>query len=864
MYTTSPPEQPPSDPPQSDDSQQGDAPVHVHSCNVPAERLSERVGDAKTNSRDVEPESAQPTVDVAEYAADTTLFTTEEAEIIQNDQTPFNTEEFNVSEHDETPSSTEDVSSSEHVEPLLTTEEAEIIKHVEKPSATEGVKFSEHREAQYTTERVNVSELDEITSPTEVSVSEHVETPITTEEAETIKHDENPSATKEAHVSEHVEAPSTAEIESSKHDEAPFVQEQTAEESDELAQASTEVSSISAPHISLRLLLMDIFKRSLQHGLLPEVTAETDAVSPDCGTPCWKVTISLDELGLSASGYGSKRPWAEVAAAIQFDLILSSPEALAKLETFPRTGVTTQNVADIIRNYCQMMSISFEDTRKDVVRTQSDAYESRIFSGETQLGKPTVLAVKDLAKGINNLALVHSIIKGHSDVWPAGLDNPFQAKIVVDDARMEKLQSLIKAARHCLTTIPGHGPDASSRGSYYNDVNKANGQVPDQHAIARAVARRSLDLDSFFAGLPFSASTTKMLILGASIRCLEPAIILAALERLGNQSVYRNLAHGEEYHGEHLDPCVKNTVHGDHSGLVLLFQRLRNAHKNFQEVETEDDPKAAERFGNFDPSGVGLLDVAARDIERILISAGLAAYPGVKWNARLPGSELQVRAQPYGGRLNMNSTKMDIVRHLLAMGFGHNIAQYGYGTLVPGAVPELRVGSQRVHIESPLRAPMTVKQLKKNLQNGPLVVFSGASEHPEGHGLTARYSSPITTWQAVLLGKDLSLAEETRFPASPGTEQLVINGWLPVLVKSQVQGVSDRQVRDMVIKARQVLHHAILKAMLDYTKDSWTTIDVYKLLSHLPSEVGIEAKQNALKLGKKKKSNAREKKDAVC
>ncbi|ROV89463.1 hypothetical protein VMCG_10228 [Cytospora schulzeri] len=615
---------------------------------------------------------------------------------------------------------------------------------------------------------------------------------------------------------------------------------------------TTEPSELApllrAPRVSafqnVRLLLMDLFRRTLKYSLLPEVTAEPTTVGPNHGTPCWKVTIALDELGISATGHGSAMLLAEVAASIQFDLMLRSPETHAKLETFPRTEITSENATDIIQAYCKMMSLPAEELRRVVKKTEEGAYESTMFSGERQLGKPVVSAVKDLAKGINPLTVAHGIATGHSDFWPAGLENPFQAKIVVGEDRLKQLQALTRAAeKYYFTTTPGPGSNGSSQGSHYKIDRKDEDHGEDQSASKDATRSEYEDLDSFFSGLPFPPSTLRMMILGASIRCLEPAIILAAL---GKHDIYRHLAHDEKYQDNHLNPYVMNTVHGDHSDLILLFQRLRKISQ--KDSESKDNVEVARRLAKFDPSSIRSVSAAAKDIERILISAGLVGYPEKESYIQLPGSEVQVRAQPYGGQLNMNSPKMEIVRHLLALGFGRNIAQYGYGTLVPGALPELRVGTQNVHIGSPLRSPMNVKQLKKALENGPFVVLSGTSENPDGRGLTAQYSSPISTWQAVLFGEELALRGKTEIPRQPGAAQLVLNGWLPVLVKSEVPGLPDAHVRHMILEARKVLQRAMRKAMLDYIKHSWTSVEFYQLLKELPIGASMEGKnQNTVK-----------------
>lgn len=596
---------------------------------------------------------------------------------------------------------------------------------------------------------------------------------------------------------------------------------------------ATEVPSVN----NVRRLLLDLSIRTLKYGLLPEVTAVPTVTGPTSEIPCWKVTIALDELGISVSSHGSTRMLAEVAASIQFELMLSSPETLAKLETFPLVDVGPRNAVAIIVAYCRMMSIPTGDLRRDVTKTVSDAYEARIFSGERQLGKPAVSAVGPLAKSISPLALANDIVKGHSELWPAGPENPFLAKIVVDEYRMELLQSFIRAAKHYLTTVPGLDQDGKPHGSYYltdKDVNNGESQSTSQDSAVR----QSPDLDTFLTTLPFPSSTAKMLLLGGSVRCIEPTIILAAL---GKHDVYRKLEHAETFptNQSNLNPHLTNTLHGDHSELVLFYQRCRKEIRK----DAESARNIAGRYAQFDPDGIRSVNTAARDIERILRSASLAGPPEGDSNIDIPGSKLEVRRKPYGGSLNMNSTKMPVVRHLLALGFGHNIAQYGYGTLIPGALPELRVGSQQVHIGSPLRSPMSVKQLQKILENGPLAVLSGTSEDPEGRGLTAQYSSPISTWQAVLFGEDLSVAEETGVPPQPDTAQLVINGWLPVFVKSQIPGLSDKEVRGKVLEAREVLHDAMHKAVEDYVKHSWSSIEFYKLLKDVPIEAVMNDRQ---------------------
>lgn len=566
---------------------------------------------------------------------------------------------------------------------------------------------------------------------------------------------------------------------------------------------------------SFHRLLLDLWLRTLKYSLLPEVTAMATAVGPNREAPGWEVTIALDELGISVSGQGSTRLLAEVAASIQFELMLSSPETLAKLETFPRAEISLNNAPGTILAYCKLMSMHVSELRTHVRETESDAFEARIFSEERQIGKGVTSASKPLVKDISPLVLTHSIVKGHPEVWPAGIENPFHARISVDPARMEWLHHFIRSAKHHLRSKAGVCP--------------RNGEPAASSVSQDATVRQSPDLDSLLATLPLPRQTAKMLILAASMRSFEPAIILAAL---GKHDVYRRQENGYDLQGIPTlhNPHLKHTLYGDHSDIALMYQRFRRE----SQKKPESGQKAAAIFSVFDPSGIRSVNAAARDIERIMRAAGLLRSPEDDSNVHCDGVELEVRSQMYGGDLNMNSSKMATIRHLMVLGFGHNIAQYGYNTLLSGAQRELRVGSQQVHLGTPYTAPMKIKQLQMNLKKGPLFVLSGTSELPEGRGLRAQYSSPIATWQAVLFAEDVSTAEEAGIAPQPGASQLIINGWLPVFVKSEIPGVAAIHVRKKILEAREILHRAMDKAMKDYIVHRWSSAEFYKLLRDIP------------------------------
>ncbi|KAG6363662.1 hypothetical protein INS49_008763 [Diaporthe citri] len=655
---------------------------------------------------------------------------------------------------------------------------------------------------------------------------------------------------------------------------------------------SEEGSSIRPPTTSPGLLLLSLFKRLVPRGLLPQVT--TEPPSPVGHEPAWTVTISLCELGIDVKGRGSNILFAEVAAAIELDLALSSPEIVAKLSSCSQTRLSPTDAKNIEQSYWQFVHASSGALKRTTTELDSGAFEVRTFAGSTQIGDPVTSAVKESARGIQSLTLAHAIINGHPDLWPVSLENPFQARIVLDHARLEKLQHLITATNDYLRTAPGHVIGGKGRGTFYRPTQEGPEQdtVNARGGFEGAPHRDIPDLQSWLAALPFPPFRAKMLVAGASIRCLEHAILLAAIEK---HAVYRGTAsRGKEDDG-YRNPATTNVMEGDHPGVLLLFQRLRDEgwairkqmrlpktedgaekssqlhddaqdqdmedvtpdtndpvghHEGFQalpngfpeplETSSTNEAMVARRFNHFDPDAIASVNAAAREIERSMITAGLVGYPKEASYISVPGSELKVRAEPYGGNLSRTTHKRSTLRHLLVLGFPENIAQIGYGTLAPGQPPQLRINSEEVYMDSPLKAPMPQKQLHKNLRAGPMMVVTGVTSNPEGGGLSARYCTPLSTWEAVLLGKDLTLPDGKETPVA-GAVQVLVNNWFPVLVKSEVEGVSNEQARDTLFEAREALHRAIDKAMYDYVKYSWHSVDFYDLLMDLPNEDSFQA-----------------------
>ncbi|KAK2597724.1 hypothetical protein N8I77_012489 [Diaporthe amygdali] len=643
-----------------------------------------------------------------------------------------------------------------------------------------------------------------------------------------------------------------------------------------------------APSHNPHLLLLQLFERLVERGLLPQITAQPHSSSSSAdGEQVWTVTISLPEWGIDVKGRGSSRLFAEIAAATQFDLALSSPEAVAKLQYYPRSHVSSENANHIVQSYWQFALNSSGPLKHTITKLESGAYEARTYAGSTDIGEPATSAVKKVARGIQNLSLALAVATGHPGLWHAGLQDPFQPKIVLDHPRCEKPQHFITAATDYLRSKP-----TFSHGSRYEVALKPSSHRTGaiEEGESEAAKQRDIpEINSWLTALPFPPSTAKMLVVAASTRCLEGAILVAAVEKY---SVYRDGARRGKEEDGYQNSALSNVMEGDHAGMVLFFKRLREFLRKTPNIEIQNDPgdlskpnlsaqsqtksvvtpganhmpnhheelssstnnypglaecpftidvESFRRFDHFNPDAMDSVSAAARGIERVLATAGLVSYPEKTSYMSVPGSKLRVRAEPYGGAsLSHNLHRNNMLRHLLVLGFPENIAQLGHRSLVPRQPPQLRIDSQDVHIDSPLQAHMPMKQLSKNLKNGGLMVVTGATEPPPGGGLGARYCTPISTWQAVLLGKDLSLPDDSETPVV-GAAQVIVNNWLPVLIKSEVEGVSNEQARDMLFEAREVLRRAIDKAIHDYFRFSWQSLDFYKLLDEFPNERRFEA-----------------------
>lgn len=532
------------------------------------------------------------------------------------------------------------------------------------------------------------------------------------------------------------------------------------------------------------------------------------------GNSYWEVTISLEELGISVSGHGSQRAFAEEVAAVQFENILNAPENMAKLESLPRINITSGKAQSVVNAHCATV-LQGPALHPDWTAAKDglDGYKAQISFSGRPLGSPSAASLRSVAMDISSLVLAHQIVSGHPDLYPPGLENVFLPKVVVDDTLLARLGQFNKDAQAYLATQPPN----SSPGAGFEDEDDSY-------------------IDQCLAGLPFPPSIARILILGVVTQCLEPAILFAALE-MHAKAVADGLDTAAESSQKY-----RNPLQGDQRGYAFAFQTLRQAMRRGPEKE----PLARGIFTKYSPGALRSIDAIARGIEEEILRSRLLKYrlPTDEAYQEVFGTGLYIRREPYGSWYSKNCTNYRVANHLLALAFHRNIAQCGYVTQLKGYEMDLRMDSRRVRDASPGRWTQTPTQLKARLTTyGPLIVFSGQIGGYDGvrgligdgrEDIVARYFSPLSTLQAVLMGTTLSRGGSDR---ESGCLKVLVNDWLPVSVKSDARGLTDDDAMDLLFEARGLLRRAINKALADYFRYDWRDIQFYMLLRMLPPQV---------------------------
>ncbi|CAN8098141.1 unnamed protein product [Discula destructiva] len=384
------------------------------------------------------------------------------------------------------------------------------------------------------------------------------------------------------------------------------------------------------------------------------------------------------------------------------------------------------------------------------------------------------------------------MISGHPDFWPVGTENPFQPSILVDEDTVDILKQVAVYANAIL--------DTSKRG-----IGQEHAEVGKPY------------LDNCLGVLPFTPAISKMLVLGAITGSLNAAIIFAAVH---SPSVMETMTK---------TPTKVTAAHdSDHLGYVTTIAKLQRPVEKTSNA-TQDCHNPLKRHGLETIRSIG---VAAQEVEEALEAAGLVKPDNPSRNIykELPGTELKLRVVPYGHA--PTSASYRVTRHFLPFGFGHNIARYDYESLMPDTA-KLRNGLQRVNYASVMK-PSTFRE--RLTQIGPLAIFSGKLESRDSFDATM--VTPITSLQAALLGSKLDVPEVScqnkQESAPPEFVDLLVNGCIPVLVRSNVNGLAHHEARHQILHTRQLLHRAIDAAMVNFFKYGWENRTLYRLLNSLP------------------------------
>lgn len=602
-------------------------------------------------------------------------------------------------------------------------------------------------------------------------------------------------------------------------------------------QPQEQSEATSQPEHSKLDFLVHLYQRLAQYAVIPklEATKRKAGDAPSDESFHWIATLTVEELDISASGQGSKRILAEEDAARQLARLLSLPESRTKLDSMLRYTLNRATAKETIQRYCSLMRAG-GDREINITKNKADISHTVQLSTKAgqPFGKPITAASRTAAATIAELSCAQQIITGHPDAYPTKFGNPFTPAIVLSANHVSALLNIVYGVQAYIG--PRNGPLVNGE-SY---------------------------IDTCLAGMPFPPSIARILAMGAITNCLDPAIIYAALEQLPpsfndevrpRSDLWRSTSAWE----------------GDHYCYHLIMAKLRSM--------LSPDPQRREKVPKgFDPSFQDLeiirsIDTAAQSIEQHLLATGLANFKVATRDFYRPFRTwpLSLRYGPYGNQYNSNISRNAIIRHLLAFGLGKNIAQIQPTCLMP---PRMHIQDKSYAMDMKMDTQYVQAAQQRHVgfrplghmlnacveQVGPLVLFSGQLGAPSEttdifqdedetptHPISARYFTALPTMEAILYSHTASIPSEARggqgveVDESPDYSQLVINDWLPVLVKSTDPGMSHDEARNLLLQARDSLRMAYNTAMLDYFKSFKQSKGFYYTLLSL-SKLSIDEK----------------------
>ncbi|PSR77727.1 hypothetical protein BD289DRAFT_141661 [Coniella lustricola] len=600
--------------------------------------------------------------------------------------------------------------------------------------------------------------------------------------------------------------------------------------------------------------LQSAYMRLARHGLIPRLAVEKrQADSPTDVEPFrWTATLSVDELDIAASGQGPRRYDAEHAAATQLLGLLDRQEVIQQLATRPRYNINRNSAHQTVQQYYSVIG-GGEITAPDLTRDEADdSHTCQLTCAGKPVGEPATAASQNDARDIAVLSLAQRIATGDPELYPAGLANPFNPSIVLSAKQIAAFRAFNNRAKAYML---------------------ANSQFRTPS---------STFIDTCLAGLHVAPSLGRLLTMGVITRCLDPAIIYAVLEGLpppadteafeSSQDWWRSMAAWE----------------GDHAGYHLILLKLRQK-VLFGLTGQEPDSQPQNKIipTNHELGIIKAIDAAAQHLEYHILSTGLTKFRMANPDSyrRVDTLPLHLRAQPYGGHHNSNIRRSRLVRQILGLAFGRNIAQMQPPCLIPyGSTQDeprlitLKMNAQ--HVQAAQRVHVgfrpTFGSLKMCLASvGPLVVFSGrqhtpdlqaAAEEEEEGGeeeitedkpISARYFTSLSSLEAFMYshtavphepapGSPSVVVEEYDdddiFPSTDHS-RVIVNDWLPILVKSEARDVSHEEATALLLESRALLRQAYDTAITQFFTKAKTAIEFYDLVSEMLKAMTINSRQ---------------------
>lgn len=299
-------------------------------------------------------------------------------------------------------------------------------------------------------------------------------------------------------------------------------------------------------------------------------------------------------------------------------------------------------------------------------------------------------------------------------------------------------------------------------------------------------------LGRLLASLPVHPSLGKMIILGIIFRCLDPMLILGAA------AAERNIFINPLENRRAAYDAKTNFVRGSGSDHIALL----NAVYELRQIRDNKGEYAMKSFGfeNFiHINGFKTIDSTARQIEEILVEAGLIPYTP---------AHMRQRSEFGDPSLNENSSKVPLIKALAISGLHPNLATTTGGVThrTPGEANTL-IHPSSVNYWAPKRKVNDIADGgKQAAQRGTLFAYSTMAKSNDGNTVYLRDTMECTPLMAALFGGRLARRKNNI---------LEMDDWLPFYVTSNDKRASYAQTAKTVLELRKALERLLAVAFMD-------------------------------------------------